>query len=82
MNLSEFASLLNYIRKHHNPFTGTHKTLKYVDPHIDLRTDTVFGITFRGMAGGEKVFHCQNECRELPECLYDRCMNWLASREW
>ena len=80
MSLTEFAEVLNYARKNNSP----HVTrlieipcVKYIHPSIDLRTDTVFSITFRGFGGGEKVLHCQNEERLNPVSLRDRCMSYL-----
>lgn len=87
MDMKEFAALVNFIKKHHSPFSteppasGSRKTIKYIDPHIDMRSFTCFSISFRGF-GGEKNFNCQNECMELPESLYERCMTWLAMEQW
>jgi hypothetical protein len=80
MSLQEFAAVLNFARKNNGPFVhrglGNKPCVKYIDQHIDLRSDTVFSITFRGF-GGETLLHCQNECRDLKESLFERCMTYL-----
>lgn len=89
MTLKEFADVVNFAKDHNGPFATSPVVdrygkrvripmVKYIDPHLDLRSNTVFSITFRGFGiGSEKLFHCQNECRDLPESLYDRCMTYL-----
>lgn len=77
MTMKELGDLLNHIRLDHSfchQREGRH--VKYIDPHIDTRTWECFAITFR-TSGDPVVFHTQNECRDLPESLYERCMKWL-----
>jgi hypothetical protein len=78
MDFSEFRTLLNHIMMEHHPYRlhKGRKGVKYVDPHIDMRDGKVFALTFRGF-GWEKTLHTQNECRDLPESLFDRCMDLL-----
>lgn len=79
MSFNEFGQLLKHIAEHHSPFSHTdHNTrmIKYVDPHFDMRSNTVFSIKFRTY-GGEYDFHVMNECRELEQSLYERCMAFL-----
>lgn len=83
MNMTEFAAVLNHAMKHNGPFVHGSKdapVVKYIDPHIDLRTNDVFSITFRGF-GGETLLHCQNECRDLKESLFERCMTYLKGEQ-
>lgn len=78
MSFQEFADLLMHIANEHSPLCGARsgKTVKYVDPHIDMRTNEVFALTFRGF-GWKHFIHTQNECRDLPESLFERCMAYL-----
>lgn len=79
MNLKEFAELVNHIQRCNGPFTTRLvgcPVVKYMDPCFDFRTNTVHSVMFRGF-GSEHVLHCQNECRELPESLFERCMAYL-----
>ena len=77
MDMKELGKLLDHVRVAHSFCRESHgRSIKYIDPHIDTRTWDCFAITFR-FAGGEHTLHTQNECRDLPESLYERCMNWL-----
>lgn len=78
MNFQQAGDLLKLIRKEHSPFTGvcTGRRVKYVDPHFDMRTGHCFALTLRGY-GWERHFHTQNECRDLPESLFDRVVAFL-----
>jgi hypothetical protein len=80
MTLIDLANLLNYIHMHHSPFSAGsgRRIVKYVDPHIDMRTGVCFAITFRTY-GGEFNFYTTNEERDNPENLFTRCMLWLNS---
>jgi hypothetical protein len=80
MTLTDLANLLNYIRMYHSPFTAPsgRRVVKYVDPHIDMRTGVCFAITFRTY-GGEFNFYTTNEERDNPKSLFERCMDWLNS---
>lgn len=78
MTFEEFGQLLRHIADEHSP---QHRVkglmVKYVDPHIDMRTSEVFSITFRLYGGHDIQLHVCNEAREIPESLYDRCMATL-----
>lgn len=78
MSFQQFADMVRYIAKNNSPFESPYPrpNVKYIDPVFDMRTNTVFAVTFRGF-GSDKVFHTQNECRDLPESLYDRIITWL-----
>lgn len=78
MTLEELAALLNHIKQEHSFCQAKEgqRHVKYIDPHVDTRTWTCFAISFRTIGDGV-TFHTQNECRDLPESLFDRCMNWL-----
>lgn len=81
MTFAEFANVLNHVTKYNSPFVTRLKecpVVKYIDPVFDMRTNTVFSITFRGF-GPEYLFHCQNEKRDMPESLHQRCMDFLLS---
>lgn len=78
MNFKEAGALISMIYQEHSPFkpaSGT-RIVKYIDPHFDMRTGHCFAITLRGY-GWEQTFHTQNECRDLPESLYDRVVKFL-----
>lgn len=79
MTIAQLGELLRYIYDNHSPmasFRAGKRMVKYVDPHIDMRTHAVFAITIRGY-GWEKTFHTQNESRDLPDSLYERVMKFL-----
>lgn len=80
MNRDEFIALMQHIRDDHSPLqlacSDGRRVVKYVDPHIDMRDGAVFSIGFRGY-GWDQVLHTQNECRDLPQSLFERCMAFL-----
>lgn len=83
MTLIDLANLLNYIYMYHSPLSSLaarsgRRTVKYVDPHIDMRTGECFSVTFRTY-GGEFNFYTTNEERDNPKSLFQRCMDWLNS---
>lgn len=81
MTLAELNQLLSHIKNNNGPYGSRVRhtpIIKYVDPHLDMRDGMCFAITFRN-AGEETVFHTQNECRDLPETLYERVMKWLTT---
>lgn len=84
MSMAHFSVLYKRIRDNHSPFSCSRpnaRRVKYIDPHIDMRTNTVFSITFRGFGFEDKNLHCQNECRELSETLFQRCLRWLDGED-
>jgi hypothetical protein len=85
MTLGEFASLVQYIYKFHSPMSPNTKMawkrVKYVDPHMDMRTGEVFSVTFRGFGYEDVNFHCCNEFRDHPKTLECRIMDWLLGVE-
>lgn len=80
MNFQQAGDLLKLIRDEHSPLTAKPgaRLVKYVDPHFDMRTGHCFSLKLRGY-GWEQVFHTQNECRDLPEPLYDRVVAFLKA---
>lgn len=78
MTMQELGDLLKHIRAEHSFCRPANqgKYVKYIDPHIDTRDWMCFSIGFRTF-GDPVVFHTQNECRDLPESLFERCMKWL-----
>jgi hypothetical protein len=80
MSFQTFIDLLKYIANNNSPGKDVYPRpcIKYVDPVMDMRTNTVFAVTLRGF-GYEKVFHTQNECRDLPQSLAERIHEYLDS---
>jgi len=81
MTLEEMNNVLSHIRQHNGPYGPRVRhtpMIKYVAPQIDMRDGMCYAISFRN-AGEETVFHTQNECRDLPETLYERVMKWLTT---
>ena len=78
MSPDELNELLRHISLEHGPFRrpAIGKQVKYVHPNIDMRSNCVFSITLRGYSW-EEHFYTQNECRDLPESLFERCMKFL-----
>jgi hypothetical protein len=78
MTFHELHNLYVLVKTEHSPFSRKcGKTVKYIDPHIDMRDGVVFAVSFRGFGFEETCFGIQNEARELTESLYDRCVTWL-----
>lgn len=83
MTMHEFANVVNHAMRYNGPFVtrlAESPVVKYIHPSIDLRFNNVFAISFRGFGGG-RILHCQNECRDLPDSLHDRCMKYLRGEE-
>lgn len=82
MNHDEFNNLMKHIAIEHSPaqMNKFGRCVKYVDPHIDMRDGAIFSIGFRGF-GWDEVLHTQNECRDLSESLFERCMKFLDNGE-
>jgi hypothetical protein len=81
MSFQEFADVVKHIAQHNAP-GGNHyplPTIKYIDPVFDMRTNTVFAVTFRAFGSAETQFHTQNECRDLPLSLKQRVMEYLTT---
>jgi len=82
MTLIDLSNLLNYIFMYNSPFgegtRSSRRIVKYVDPHIDMRSGVCFAITFRTYSG-EFKFYTTNEERDNPKSLFERCMDWLNS---
>jgi hypothetical protein len=83
MNMTELTALYEEIMRHHSPMCGASasnvKVVKYIDPHIDMRDGKVFAISFRMFGGTDHTMHTQNECRDLPDSLFQRCLTWLKT---
>ncbi len=79
MSFQEFGNLLKYIAANNSPLNAKYPkpTVKYVDPVMDMRTNCVFAVTLRGFGCADKVFHTQNECRDLEESLEERIRAYL-----
>ena len=80
MTFQEAHKLLRHILEFHSPFTAQRgiRIVKYVDPHFDMRTGHCFAVKLRGY-GWEELFHTKNECRDLPDSLYTRVINFLST---
>lgn len=78
MSMADFNALIEHIWAEHSPAQcGKYgRCVKYVNPRIDMRDGAVYAVEFRGF-GWEKILHTQNECRDLPESLFDRCNSFL-----
>ena len=78
MTMQELGELLRHVQAEHSFCKnngGRH--VKYIDPHLDTRDWMCFSISFRLFGNEPVTFHTQNECRDLPESLFERCMKWL-----
>lgn len=79
MSFQEFADVVKHIAQHNSPGKDSYPlpTIKYIDPVFDMRSNTVFAVTFRAFGSEAMTFHTQNECRELQESLKDRILSYL-----
>lgn len=71
MTCTEFNELVNLIRKEHS-FGKGGKMVKYIEPTLDMRTDDVFHVTFRGFFA-EKTF----DFRDNERSMLDNIHKWL-----
>jgi len=80
MNLQELDLVLKRIERQFAPGRQGRgvRSIKYVTPSLDMRTGQCFAILFRGY-GWQEALHCQNECRDLPQSLFERCVALLDS---
>jgi hypothetical protein len=80
MTFAEFNLIVEFVAKECSPFSNIDKdrrTVKYIDPHFDMRTMTVYSVGFRGLDFGPTLLHVMNESRHLPDSLFDRCVAFL-----
>ena len=79
MSFKDLEVLLQHVYDNHSPYNNSQKgkVIKYIDPHVDMRDGKVFAISFRTFGAGEHCIHTQNECHELGESLFERCISWL-----
>lgn len=89
MQIEELQSLLQYIYENNSPFARPVKqvaagrpVVKYVDPHIDMRTGAVFSVVLRRFGGLDVSFYTGNEFIECNVSLYDRIMHYLNTGEY
>lgn len=75
LSWEDFKKVMNEVDKNHR-FGRGGKSIKYVDPIIDMRTRDIFNVTFRG-SDGERTFHIVNENRDKD--LYEMIMDYLNS---
>lgn len=81
LSFKEFAEVVNFITKWRSFIKNKENFpyVKYIDPVFDMRTNSVFTITFRGSE--EKRFSSVNEERDLPQSMYVRIMEWLMTEK-
>ena len=79
MSFKEFGDLLRHIASNNSPMKSndSRPSVKYVDPVMDMRFNNVFAVTLRGFGFEDKVFHTQNECRDLEQSLEERIREFL-----
>lgn len=82
MSMGQLGDLLKVALQQNSPFNsrGDRPTVKYIDPHIDLRNGQCFSVTFRGF-GSENHFYVGNDQIKNPKSLYDRCITYLENGE-
>jgi len=79
MDFKQFMELVKHIEKDHSvhSYAGIKgKTIKYIRPTFDMRGCDVFSVVLQGYGWVEHL-HCTNECKDLPDSLFDRCMAFL-----
>ena len=79
MSFQEFGNLLQYIQKNNSPFFVKYPrpSVKYVEPVMDMRDNSVFAVRIRGFGFEDQDFHTQNECSDLPDSLETRIRAFL-----
>jgi len=82
MRISEFQELVDFIRA--QCFLCNEKgyrAIKYVVPHIDMRIGgDIYAVKFIEWLGEKHLVHTQNDCKDLEESLFDRCMKYLKNK--
>lgn len=81
MSIKELGEILLYISQNNSPLRDNvdHRpSIKYVDPVIDMRNNTVFCIKLRGICV-EEIFYSSNEYRYHPMTLKQRLIAFLDS---
>jgi hypothetical protein len=78
MTLRECFDLITYIANNNSPERSPYPRpcIKYVDPHVDMRTNTVFAVSLRGY-GDTKDFYITNEFISEPKSLEQRIREYL-----
>ena len=82
MTFKECFNLLVYIANNNAPerMPYPRPNIKYVDPHMDMRTNTVFAVTLRGY-GDTKDFYITNEFIDHPMSLEERIREYLDTEQ-
>lgn len=83
MTALDLMEVLGEAQRENSPLTFNRQrpVIKYIDTNYDLRTGTVFSITFRGFGGKFVNFNTCNQNIENPKSLKDRCMYYLKTGE-
>jgi hypothetical protein len=80
LTLDEFNQLIAIIQDKHcfggKNWKPENVAIKYVTPIFDMRTNEFYCITFE-MYGHKHTLHCVNDCRDLEQSLFDRCIDFL-----
>ena len=80
LTLDEFNQLIAIIQDKYcfggNNWKPENVAIKYVTPIFDMRTNEFYSITFE-MYGHKHTLHCVNDCRDLEQSLFDRCIDFL-----
>lgn len=81
MTFKEFAEVVNYIKDKRSAISceAGFPRIKYIDPVLDMRTNTVFHLRLRGF-GSEQEFGTVNEWREVYGSMFDHVMQWLNTK--
>lgn len=80
LTLDEFNQLITIIQDKYcfggKNWKPENVAIKYVTPIFDMRTNEFYSITFE-MYGHKHTLHCVNDCRDLEQSLFDRCIDFL-----
>lgn len=82
MTFDELREVLDFINENNNPINGAKegfRTIKYVDPVIDMRDQRCFCIKFRGY-GDSTVFTTINQWGDHPLSLKERVILYLQGK--
>ncbi len=74
---NEYDMILREIWKNHR-FAKGGRSIKYVDPHWDMRDGMCFAIKFRGLFGHGNIMF---DGRQSDKSMYDRIRAWLNGED-
>ena len=77
LNREQYDKIMKEIWKNHR-FARGGRSIKYIDPHWDMRDGICFAIQFRGFLGNGKIVF---DGRQSERSMFERIMGWLEGTD-